>query len=119
MAVAVSSCCCPFRLSRLAAKSCAAPGAINLTAVNGIPVKVRYTQGSITDLTIRRLRALQGADAPSGITTLPGRLMISFSTAGRSLLAPGQWIRLIHQIGLIPEPTVPVTPSPDAVKVAR
>jgi hypothetical protein len=99
--------------------TCAAPGSINLTAVNGIPVRPHYTQGSITDLTFRRLRALQGADAPSSITTLPGRLMISFTPAGRSLLRPGQWIALIRRIGQIPEPTVPVIPSLDAVKVVK
>jgi hypothetical protein len=101
------------------AVSCGRTAGINITRVNGLPVQLHYTPGSITDLTVRRLRTLQGADAPSAITTLPGRLLVSFSPVGRNLLGPGQWVHLIHRIGQIPEPTVPLTPSPDAVKVAR
>jgi hypothetical protein len=99
--------------------SCASEGGVNITAVNGRSVQVHYAPGSITDLTIRRLRTLQGADAPSAITTLPGRLMISFDSVSRTMLRPGQWIQLIHRISQIPEPTVPLTPGPDAVEVGR
>jgi hypothetical protein len=99
--------------------SCARSGGINIIGVNGLPIQAHDTPGSITDLTTRRLRTLQGADAPTGITSLPGRLLISFSTVGRNMLGPGQWVQLIHRISQIPEPNVPIAPSPDAVKVGR
>jgi hypothetical protein len=114
---------------------------IDVTRVNGIPVLGHQGNGSITDLTIRRLLTLQSSLAPSQIislmtykgqtTTLAlpdhnNRIQIAFTplygqskkltAAVRSILRPAQWIDLISRIGQIPEPTVPTAPSAFSVK---
>jgi hypothetical protein len=106
---------------------------IEVTAINGVPVRRHQGPGSITDLAVRRLLTLQGAAQPdqiiAGISVrghnntlaLPdhaGRIEISFTRSGPGL-APGQWRRLIGRMARIPEPVVPIAPSRYATRPAR
>jgi len=100
-----------------------------------------HKNGSITDLTIRRLLTLQGAMKPDEIVSLMSykgqnstlalpdhkdRLQVEYtplfgnnkklSQQIAGILQPGQWVKLIQRIGQIPEPVVPVTPSQYAIK---
>ncbi len=114
---------------------------VDITAINGIPVLGHQGTGSITDMAIRRLLALQGATAPTQIISLMSyhnqantlalpdhadKLQITYtplfgqnnalSSQLADALKPGQWIQLIQRIGQIPEPTVPTTPSAYATR---
>jgi hypothetical protein len=116
--------------------------AVDIAAVNGIPILGHQGKGSITDITIRRLLSLQGIMKPHQIISLmryPGtdntlslpdhanHIHVGFrplfdpnSRLGRqiaSVLKPGQWVRLIDRLAAIPNPTVPVKPSRFAIKV--
>ncbi|MGO9957656.1 MAG: lytic murein transglycosylase [Solirubrobacteraceae bacterium] len=114
---------------------------VDISKINGIPISGHQGQGSITDLTIRRLLTLQGLMRPDQIVSdmsyqdqtntiaLPdhrNRIEIVFTPdfgtnrklSGQlsSLLKPGQWIQLINHISEIPEPVVPIAPSKYAIK---
>ncbi len=114
---------------------------MDISKINNIPIAGHTGQGSITDLTIRRLLTLQGIYKPTAIVSaisyqnkpntlsLPGhknRIQIAYtpmfgqnknlSTALATILKPGQWIQLIQRLDQIPEPTVPINPSKYAVK---
>jgi hypothetical protein len=114
---------------------------MDITKINNIPIAGHTGQGSITDLTIRRLLTLQGIFKPAQIispisykgqpTTLSlpdhkNRIQVTYtpnygpnqtlSTALATILKPGQWIQLIQRLGQIPEPTVPINPSKYAIK---
>jgi murein DD-endopeptidase MepM/ murein hydrolase activator NlpD len=114
---------------------------VDISAVNGIPILGHQGPGSITQITIRRLLALQGSMAPDDIVSdtpfkgqgntlaLPdhtNRIQVTYvpayganrklSDVVRSYLKPGQWTRLIDRISQIPEPTVPLTPSRYAIR---
>jgi hypothetical protein len=114
---------------------------MDISKINNIPIKGHTGQGSITDLTIRRLLTLQGIYKPTAIVSaisfkgknntlsLPGhqnRIQIAYtpmfgqnknlSNALSTILKPGQWIQLIQRLNQIPEPTVPINPSKYAVK---
>jgi murein DD-endopeptidase MepM/ murein hydrolase activator NlpD len=116
---------------------------MDISAVNGIPVLGHQGPGSITDITIRRLLTLQGAMKPTEIISLmsyrgetntlalpdhANRIQVTFtpdfgdnkalSGKVRSILRPKQWVQLIQRIGEIPEPSVPVTRSPYAIRVS-
>jgi hypothetical protein len=117
---------------------------INLTRINNIPILGHQGQGSITDITIRRLLTLQAALAPTQIISLmsykgqPNTLALpdhnnhiqiaytpqygqnhKLTQQIKTILKPGQWIQLITHISQIPEPTIPTTPSHYAVKTAH
>ena len=114
---------------------------MDISKINNIPIAGHTGQGSITDITIRRLLTLQGAFTPTQIVSpmsykrqnntlsLPNhnnRIQISYtpmfgtnknlSTALSTILKPGQWIQLIQRLGQIPEPTIPINPSKYALK---
>jgi hypothetical protein len=114
---------------------------MDISKINNIPVKGHTGQGSITDITIRRLLTLQGIYKPTAIVSamsfkgqtntlsLPGhknRIQIAYtptfatnknlSNALTTILKPRQWIQLIQRLNQIPEPTVPINPSKYAVK---
>jgi hypothetical protein len=112
---------------------------MDISKVNNIPIKGHTGQGSITDITIRRLLTLQGIYKPTAIVSamsfknkantlsLPdhkNRIQIAYtptpnknlSTALTTILKPRQWIQLIQRLNQIPEPTVPINPSKYAVK---
>ena len=114
---------------------------MDIAKVNNIPIAGHTGQGSITDITIRRLLTLQGIYKPTAIVSamsfkdqantlsLPGhknRVQVAYtpmfgtnknlSNALSTILKPGQWIQLIQRLNQIPEPTVPINPSKYAVK---
>jgi hypothetical protein len=116
--------------------------AVDIAAVNGIPIAGHQGPGSITDITIRRLLTLQGTMKPHQIISL-----MTFDGADNTLslpdhwdhihvgyhplygtntklskqldsvLKPGQWIKLIDRIGSIDNPTVMTQPSKYAIRV--
>jgi hypothetical protein len=116
---------------------------MDVSQINGIPVKGHQGAGSITDITIRRLLTLQGSLKPDQIIStmsykgqantlsLPDhadRIQIEYtpqfglnkklSQQIASILKPGQWVKLISQIGKIPEPIVPINASKYAIRAS-
>ena len=118
--------------------------AVDIAAVNGIPILGNQGRGSVTDITIQRLLTLQGAMKPDQIISLmtfegtdntyamgdhhdhihvgwrplyraPGRP----SGEAGAILKPRQWVDLIKQLGGIRNPQVRAQPSRYAVKVVR
>ena len=112
--------------------------AVNITAVNGIPVAGHAGRGSITDIVVRRLLKLEGIARPQQIVSLmsiPGAtntlakpntraIHVSFAlptgvahAAGLfdSALTAGEWTKLVTRLGEIPDPTVTSGPSPAAI----
>jgi hypothetical protein len=115
---------------------------VDISAINGIPIKGHQGAGSVTDITIRRLLTLQGAMQPDEIvstmsykgqpTTIAlsdhaNRLQVTYTDlygpnkqlaeAAGSILQPGQWTKLISRLSQIREPIVPISPSRYAVKI--
>ncbi len=104
--------------------------AVQITAVNGIPIAGHQGAGSIADTTVRRLLMLQGLSRPRRIVSLmsyPGAagafarpsaasaIHIAFAALGATNahaslfgagLTPSEWIELIDRLGEIPDPTV-------------
>ncbi len=114
--------------------------AVDISAINGIPIVGHQGPGSITDTTIRKLLTLQGSMKPHQIISLmsyPGtdntlakadhynhihvgfRPFAQASLAGSltSSITPGQWIKLIARLGEIPDPKVANGPSAAAIPV--
>ncbi|MFL5845401.1 MAG: lytic murein transglycosylase [Solirubrobacteraceae bacterium] len=116
--------------------------AVDIAAVNGIPIVGHQGSGSITDITIRRLLTLQGTMKPDQIISLmtydgadntlslpdhADHIHVGFrplfdanSKLGRraaAILKPGQWIKLIDRIGEIENPTVLAKPSKYSITV--
>jgi hypothetical protein len=123
------------------AMATAAGASIDITKINAIPVLGHQGTGSITDILIRRLLTLQASMAPSQIISLMSykgqpatlalpdhnnRIQVAYTPLFgknnkldaqiRSILKPAQWVNLISRIASLPEPTVPVAPSPYSVK---
>ncbi|HZV74232.1 MAG TPA: lytic murein transglycosylase [Conexibacter sp.] len=116
--------------------------AVDIAAVNGIPISGHQGDGSITDITIRRLLTLQGTMKPHQIISLmtyPGtdntlalpdhadHIHVGFHPAGsllgdqrlQTILKPSQWTKLVEQLGSIPNPVVPQRVSKYAIKDGR
>ncbi len=116
--------------------------AIDIAAVNGIPIMGHQGEGSITDVAIRRLLTLQGAMKPDQIISLmtyPGtdntlalpdhadHIHVGFRPVGdllggqrlQAVLDPDQWTRLVERLGSIPNPVVPRQVSRYAIKAGR
>ena len=116
---------------------------IDISKINNIPIHGHQGAGSITDIAIRRLLTLQGSMKPDEIVStmsykgqantlsLPdhgNRIQIEFtplfggnkklSAEVKSILRPGQWIKLINHISQIPEPVIPIAPSKYAIKTS-
>jgi Transglycosylase SLT domain len=114
--------------------------AVDISAINGVPIEGHQGVGSITDTTIRKLLMLQGAMKPHQIISLmsyPGtdntlsmpdhynHIHIGFRPIGatdassaaafNSTLSPNQWIKLISRLGEIPDPSVAGKPSSAAL----
>jgi hypothetical protein len=110
--------------------------AVDIAAINGIPIIGHQGPGSITDITIRRLLTLQGAMKPHQIISLMtfdgadntlsmadhnDHIHVGFRpqlAAGTKLggqlnavLQPGQWAKLMNRLGKIDNPTVLTRPS--------
>jgi len=118
--------------------------AVDIAAINGIPIVGHQGKGSITDLTIQRLLTLQGTMKPHQIISL-----MTFEGADNTLalpdhydhihigfrprygvnakaakqvaavLEPKQWIKLIDRLGAIDNPNVRVRPSKYALPARR
>jgi Transglycosylase SLT domain len=108
--------------------------AMDIAAINGVPVIGHQGPGTLSAALIQTLLQLQGTEAPHQIISLmdfPGpqsfalpdhydhvhvgwQPLYSNSKLERqfnSLLKPGQWQRLIERLGQIQNPSVPVKPS--------
>jgi hypothetical protein len=115
---------------------------VDISKINNIPILGHQGQGSVTDITIRRLLTLQGTFKPNAIVStmsykgqgntlaLPdhaNRVQITYtplfgqnkklSAQVADLLQPNQWTQLINHISDIPEPIVPIAPSKYAIKL--
>ncbi len=113
--------------------------AVDIAAVNGIPIAGHQGSGSITDITIRRLLTLQGAMKPHQIISLmtyPGtdntlalpdhwnHIHVGFRPADdllggqklQAILKPSQWTKLVQRLASIPNPVVPQHASKYAIK---
>ena len=98
--------------------------AVDISAINGIPILGHQGAGSITDIAIRRLLTLQGASKPNQIISLMSfagadntlslpdhadHIHVGFGAGGpgsMTVLKPLQWTRLIDRLGRIDNPTV-------------
>jgi len=111
--------------------------AVDIAAVNGIPITGHQGPGSITEAVIKDLLLLQGTMRPAQIISLmdlgPPTFILpdhydhihvgyTFSAAGQSgvdqlgeMLKPDQWQRLIERLGQIQNPKVPAKPSAAAL----
>jgi hypothetical protein len=110
--------------------------AVDIAAVNGIPITGHQGPGSITEAVIKDLLLLQGTMRPAQIISLmdlgPPTFVLpdhynhihvgyTFTTAGSSIkqlgqiLKPEQWQRLIQRLGQIQNPKVPAKPSAAAL----
>jgi hypothetical protein len=110
--------------------------AIDIAAVNGIPITGHQGPGSITEAVIKDLLLLQGTMRPAQIISLmdlgPPTFILpdhynhihvgyTFTTSGSSIkqlgqiLKPEQWQRLIQRLGEIQNPKVPSKPSAAAL----
>jgi len=115
--------------------------AIDIAAINGIPIMGNQGKGSITDLTIQRLLTLQGTMKPDQIISLmefdnadntlamsdhDDHIHVGFdpqygsntklSKQLNAVLKPQQWTRLIERLGKIDNPNVSTQPSKAALK---
>jgi hypothetical protein len=118
--------------------------AVDIAAVNGIPIIGHQGKGSITDITIRRLLTLQGTMKPHQIISLmtyPGtdntlslsdhadHIHVGFyplygenaklSQQVNTVLKPGQWVKLIARLNSIDNPVVPTKPSAASIPAGR
>jgi len=116
--------------------------AVDIAAVNDIPISGHQGSGSITDLTIRRLLTLQGTMKPHQIISLmtyPGtdntlalpdhadHIHVGFRPLDgplgarqmAAILKPQQWTKLVEQLGTIENPVVPRRASKYAIKDGR
>jgi murein DD-endopeptidase MepM/ murein hydrolase activator NlpD len=108
--------------------------AVDIAAVNGIPIYGNQGKGSITEAVINELLKLQGPMAPHQIISLMEMGGPTFAMAdhddhihvgfqelygqsvdgqplNESMLAPGQWDKLLDRISELDEPTVATKPS--------
>ncbi len=116
--------------------------AVDIAAINGIPILGNQGKGSITELVIQRLMTLQGTMKPHQIISLmkfedtdntlsmsdhDDHIHIGFEPAYgtntklakqlNAVLKPSQWKRLISRLSEIDNPTVQRAPSKAALKV--
>jgi murein DD-endopeptidase MepM/ murein hydrolase activator NlpD len=113
--------------------------AVDITAINGVPIAGHQGPGSIADIAVRRLLTLQGAARPKRVVSelgYPGAGVAYASSRARNAigvaftasaglartaalagtaLTPAEWIRLISRLGEIPDPTVARAPSAAAI----
>jgi hypothetical protein len=105
--------------------------AVDIPAINGIPVTGNQGPGSVTDELLHTILQLQGTMHPHQLISLedlPGptsfamsdhhdHVHVGYQPLGgaeakfAALLKPNQWSRLIDRLGEIENPNVPVNPS--------
>ncbi len=115
--------------------------AVDIAAINGVPIIGHQGAGSVTDITIRKLLTLQGQMRPDQIISLmtfPGadntlsmadhndhihvgwRPMfgtdLKVGAQFDAVLKPGQWDKLMQRLGEIDNPEVLTSPSKYALK---
>jgi hypothetical protein len=114
--------------------------ALNIVAIDGVPVAGHQGPGSLADAAVRKLLALQGVARPTRIVSqlaFPGThiavtapaaasaIKVTFAPAGGlahaaglggSELTPSEWIKLIARLGEIPDPSVSRAPSAAAIR---
>jgi hypothetical protein len=118
----------------------AAGAAVDISAVNGLPVAGPTGPTSISTVLVHRLGELQGVMRPLQIVSstrfagaansvaLPGYrgvIHIAFIPLGGASaraaggfgtgLTPAQWLKLVARLGEVPDPTVSPKPSPAAI----
>jgi hypothetical protein len=116
--------------------------AVDIAKINGISILGHQGEGSITDITIRRLLTLQGTIKPHQIISLmtyqgadntlalsdhADHIHVGFhptlepgspeAAQLNAVLKPTQWIKLIDRIGRIDNPSVSLKPSKYAIRV--
>jgi hypothetical protein len=114
--------------------------AVDISAINNIPILGHQGAGDVADQTVRRLMLLQGTMQPHQIISLlnygantmsmpdhANHVHVGFQplfgnnarlgAQTRSILQPGQWTNLIQRLGSIQQPTVPTKPSKFAIPV--
>ena len=118
--------------------------AVDIAAINGIPIVGNQGPGSITEVTIQRLLTLQGAMKPDQIISLmtfagtdntysmadhADHIHVGWrpefgtnpaaSAQVNALIKPSQWVSLISRLGEIANPRVREQPSRYAVKTSK
>lgn len=118
--------------------------AVDIAAINGVPIYGHQGKGSITDRVVRRLLTLQGTMKPAQIITLmqydgtdntlaladhddhihigwrPGYQPTGDRAAELdALLKPEQWTKLVRRLDTIKNPKLPSRPSKFALHAAR
>jgi murein DD-endopeptidase MepM/ murein hydrolase activator NlpD len=114
--------------------------AVDIAAINGIPIMGHQERGGVTHQAVKRLMALQGTMRPAQIISLldlgqntvamgdhDDHIHVGFRPTagdnrktGRAALAvldPEQWTNLIERLGEIENPVVPTEPSRFALPV--
>jgi hypothetical protein len=112
--------------------------AVDISAINGVPINGHQGPGDVAEQTVKRLMMLQGTLEPHQIISLLdfGRNTLAMgdhadhvhvgfqplfgqnAKLGRqtqSVLKPGQWDTLVQRLGQIQNPTVPTQPSRYAI----
>ena len=112
--------------------------AVDISAINGVPITGHQGKGSITETTVRRLMTLQGTMAPHQIISLMdlgqntmampdhyNHIHVGFhplfgqnaklGKQARAVLKPGQWTDLISRLRAIDNPVVPTHTSKYAI----
>jgi hypothetical protein len=112
--------------------------AVDISAINGVPIVGHQGPGDVAEQTVKRLMMLQGTLAPHQIISLldfgrntfamgdhADHVHVGFrplfgqnTKLGRqtqSVLKPGQWDTLVQRLGQIQNPVVPTTPSRYAI----
>jgi hypothetical protein len=108
--------------------------AVDISAINGVPILGHQQPGGVADQTVRRLMQLQGTMAPHQIISLldygqntlampdhANHVHVGFHPMfgandklgheAQSVLEPKQWDTLVQRLGQIDNPTVPTKPS--------
>jgi hypothetical protein len=116
--------------------------AVDISAINGIPILGHQDPGGVADQTVHRLMLLQGTMMPHQIISLldyGGNTMAMGDHADHvhvgfkplfgnnsklglqalAVLKPGQWNKLVDRLGKIDNPVVPTKPSKYAIPVKR
>jgi soluble lytic murein transglycosylase-like protein len=116
--------------------------AVDISAVNGIPILGHQDPGGIADQVVHRLMLLQGTMQPHQIISLldygantfampdhADHIHIGFKPLfgtnaklgmqALAVLKPGQWNNLVKQLSKIDNPVVPTKPSKYAINVPR